>query len=217
MRLLSEKAGRVLGVYAAVLGGLYLLMGLVEIVTGTGTYLPLLSALLCLGGANPGLAATVFFFPLLAPVLTTGGLNLELSFSLLFQRVNAVWFFSGAVLLVIGVVYAKSVKGLLWASSSEEKFDGMSFLLGGLILSAIFGGIYLVIMAANFLGYGLHWLRYSVYWLEYAATISESFQDWIISESLSYWSWTYDFRPAVWLFILAAPPLIYMVRKVGEK
>ncbi|MHA1430824.1 MAG: hypothetical protein ACTSRV_10605 [Candidatus Freyarchaeota archaeon] len=37
MRLLSEKASRVLGVYAAVLGGLYLLMGLVEIVTGTPT------------------------------------------------------------------------------------------------------------------------------------------------------------------------------------
>lgn len=217
MKLLSENVSKVLGVYAVILGALYLMMGLVEIVTGIGIYIPVLSTLLSFGGVNPGLAASVYLFPLLTPILTTGGLNLELSFALLFGQPNAVWFFSGAVLIIIGIVYARGVKGLLWPSNNEDRFDGMAFLLGGLILSAIFGGIYLVIMSANALGYGLHWFEHSIFWLDFAVMVGESFTDWIIAEGLGYWMWIYDFRPAIWLFILAIPPLAYMAQKVREK
>lgn len=92
--------------------------------------------------------------------------------------------FSGLALLVIGGVYLYGVKDL-W----NNRREGISFLLGGAMLSAIFGVVFLLIMGAD----GL------MYWLGEAEEFSA------IAE----------FRPEIWLFFMSLPAA-YLVWK-GRK
>jgi len=88
--------------------------------------------------------------------------------------------FGGFALLVIGAVYLCSVKALL-----AEGEAGLSFFFVGVMLSAIFGVMFLLIM-------GAHWLNY---WLgegEFPLIAG--------------------FRPEIWLFFISLPA-VYLIWK----
>ncbi len=86
--------------------------------------------------------------------------------------------FGGFALIVIGAVYFFGIKNL-----KEAKMEGLSFFMGGIILSAIFGILYLLIMGANALDY--------LVWLGTEDEIGTSFRE--------------DFGPAIWLFFVTLP------------
>jgi hypothetical protein len=92
--------------------------------------------------------------------------------------------FGGLALLVIGGVYLYGVRDL-W----NNRREGISFFIGGAMLSAIFGIIFLLIMGAD----GLMYL------------LGEAEEFSVIAE----------FRPEIWLFFISLPAA-YLVWK-GEK
>jgi hypothetical protein len=91
--------------------------------------------------------------------------------------------FGGLMLIIIGTVYLTGVK-----QQAKGEREGLSFLLVGSLLAAIFFGVYLMIMLANGVGYVFQ------------------FEDWIE------WIWLDDLRPGIWLFFLALPGA-YLVNK----
>jgi len=84
--------------------------------------------------------------------------------------------FGGIMLIIIGVVYLTGV-----GQQARVNREGLSFLLVGSLLAAIFFGVYMVIMLANSVGYVFQ------------------FEDWLE------WVWLDDLRPGLWLFLLALP------------
>ncbi len=88
--------------------------------------------------------------------------------------------FGGLAVLVIGATYLSGVRELL-----AGKYEGVSFMVGGLLLSAAFGGLYLLLVVAQ--------------WLDYLIGEAEEF-----SASL---------RPEVF-FLLVAIPLAYETRRL---
>lgn len=82
--------------------------------------------------------------------------------------------FGGFALAVIAATYLKGVKGLL-----NGEHMGLSFLIGGLFLSTVFGILYLLLMGADGLMY-------------------------VLGEAEEF-SILAGFRPAIWLFFLSLP------------
>jgi len=92
--------------------------------------------------------------------------------------------FGGIMLIIIGAVYLTGV-----GQQARGEREGLSFLLVGNLLAAIFFGVYMVIMLANGLGYVFQ------------------FEDWLE------WIWLDDFRPGIWLFLLALPGAYLILSK----
>jgi len=117
--------GKTIGIYAAVLGIVYLAIGVIEVFGGAGEIIP-------------------------------GDL------------------FGGLALVVIAATFLNGVKG---AFNGEH--IGLSFLIGGLFLSAVFGMLYLLLMGAD----GMMFL------------LGEAEEFSVLA----------DFRPAIGLFFLSLP------------
>jgi hypothetical protein len=90
--------------------------------------------------------------------------------------------FSGLALVVISVVYLYGIKGL-W----NANYGGLSFLLGGLLLSAAFGILYLLLMGADGLMY-------------------------LLGEAEEF-SALDDFRPGIWLFFISLPAVYFIGKR----
>lgn len=93
--------------------------------------------------------------------------------------------FGGLALAIIATTYLYGVRDTL-----KGDYKGLSLLMGGLFLSAIFGLLYLLMLGAD----GL------MYLLGEAEEIPG----------------LVDFRPAIWFFILSLP-LIYHIRNMTQK
>jgi hypothetical protein len=92
--------------------------------------------------------------------------------------------FGGIMLTIIGAVYLAGVR-----QQARGERQGLSFLLVGSLLAAIFFGVYMVIMLANGVGYMFQ------------------FEDWMN------WIWLDDLRPGIWLFLLALPGVYLVLSK----
>ena len=123
--------GKTIGIYAAVIGVAYLVLGVIEVFGGAGDVIP-------------------------------GDL------------------FGGLALVVIAVTFLYGIK-----NTFDGDHKGLSFLIGGLFLSAVFGILYLLLMGAD----GLMFL------------LGEADEFSVLA----------DFRPAIWMFILSLP-LAYLAR-----
>jgi hypothetical protein len=141
----NKSVGMAIAVYSAIIGILYAIFGVLEILVGWGDFV--------------GAEASI-----ISPLEVAG--------------VNVVPFdvFGGIMLIIIGAVYLIGVK-----QQAKGEREGLSFLLVGSLLAAIFFGVYLVIMLANGVGYLFQ------------------FEDWLE------WIWLDDLRPGIWLFLLALP------------
>jgi len=84
--------------------------------------------------------------------------------------------FGGIMLVIIAAVFLAGISEQ-WKGNRE----GLSFFVVGILLAAIFFGLYVLIMVANGLGYLLQ------------------FEDWLE------WTWLDDLRPGIWLFSLVLP------------
>lgn len=93
--------------------------------------------------------------------------------------------FGGFVLVVMAATYLSGVKGTL-----QGRHDGLSFLIGGLFLTMVFGVLYLLMMGADCL---MYLLREA----EALPTLA-------------------DARPAVWIFVLSLP-LAHRVRSLTTR
>ncbi|MCP8319296.1 MAG: hypothetical protein L6N95_05660 [Candidatus Methylarchaceae archaeon HK01B] len=82
----------------------------------------------------------------------------------------------GIMLTIIGAVYLTGVR-----QQARGDREGLSFLLVGSLLAAVFFGVFTAIMLANGLGYVFQ------------------FEDWLK------WTWLDDLKPEIWLFPLALP------------
>lgn len=121
----SIKTGKLLGIYASILGAISLAVGLLEISGGWGEAIP--------GDLFGGLAPTV-----------------------------------------TAAAYLLGVKGTI-----AGRYEGLSFVVGGLFLTAVFGVLYLLTAGAEAL----------MYLLGEAAAFPELL----------------DLRPEVWIFFLSLP------------
>lgn len=93
--------------------------------------------------------------------------------------------FGGFVLVVMAVTYLSGVKGVF-----RGRHEGLSFLMGGLFLTSVFGVLYLLMMGAD----GLMYLLGEAEALPKLA----------------------DARPAIWIFVLSLP-LAYRVRSLTAR
>jgi hypothetical protein len=93
--------------------------------------------------------------------------------------------FGGFVLVVMAVTYLNGVIGV-----SKGRHEGLSFLIGGLFLTSVFGVLCILIMGAD----GL------MYLLGEAEELPKLI----------------DARPEIWIFILSLP-LVQRVRNLTEK
>ncbi len=123
--------GKTIGIYAAVIGVAYLVLGVIEVFGGAGDVIP-------------------------------GDL------------------FGGLALVVIAVTFLYGIK-----NTFDGDHKGLSFIIGGLFLSAVFGILYLLLMGAD----GLMFL------------LGEAEEFSVLA----------DFRPAIWMFILSLP-MAYLAR-----
>lgn len=92
--------------------------------------------------------------------------------------------FGGIMLIIIGAVYLTGVR-----QQGRGEREGLSFLLVGSLLAAVFFVVYVVIMLANGVGYVFQ------------------FEDWLE------WTWLDDLRPGIWLFLLALPGAYLVLSK----
>jgi hypothetical protein len=141
----NKNVGTTIAVYSAIIGILYAIFGILEILVGWGDFV------------GTGVS--------LIPPLEIAGVN-----------VVPPDVFGGIMLIIIGAVYLTGVK-----QQVKGQREGLSFLLVGSLLAAIFFGVYMVIMLANGVGYLFQ------------------FEDWLE------WIWLDDLRPGIWLFLLALP------------
>jgi hypothetical protein len=141
----NKNVGKPIAVYSSVIGILYAIFGVLEILVGWGDFV----------GAEASIISP----------LEVAGVN-----------VVPPDVFGGIMLIIIGAVYLTGVK-----QQAKGEREGLSFLLVGSLLAAIFFGVYVVIMLANGVGYLFQ------------------FEDWLE------WIWLDDLRPAIWLFLLALP------------
>jgi len=131
----SRETGRVLGIYASILGTVALAVGLLEIFGGWGGVIP-------------------------------------------------EDLFGGLVLMVTAAAYLLGVKGAI-----SGRYEGLSFIMGGLFLTAVFGVLYLLTAGAEALMYLLGEV--------------ESFPG------------IFDLRPEVWILLISLP-LARRARKLLE-
>ncbi|MBN1323982.1 MAG: hypothetical protein JW986_08325 [Methanotrichaceae archaeon] len=89
------------------------------------------------------------------------------------EMIPSDWF-GGYALVVIAATYLNGINDV-----SKGKYDGLSFLMGGLFLTAIFGVLYLLIIGADGLMY-------------------------ILGEADELPAFV-DLRPAIWIFIFSLP------------
>lgn len=129
----SKKTGRLLGIYASILGAVTLAVGLLEIFGGWGGAIP----------EDP---------------------------------------FSGLALMVTAAAYLLGVKGTV-----AGRYEGLSFVVGGLFLTAVFGVLYFLLAGAEALMYLLG--------------EADAFPELL------------DLRPEVWIFLLSLP-LAQRVRRL---
>jgi hypothetical protein len=142
---LNESNGKVVATYALILGAIYFILGILEVVEGFGPFF----------GVTEG------------PVLGAEHIPADL--------------FGGLATIVIGAVYFGAAP--LW----KAKYESLSFLLVGVLISTVFGALYLLILGAN--GFGAY----------------------LAGEE---WEWMADLlRPEIWLFFLSLP-LGYFALKV---
>ncbi|HDQ06438.1 MAG TPA: hypothetical protein ENN36_06940 [Candidatus Bathyarchaeota archaeon] len=141
----NKNVGTTIAVYSSVIGMLYAIFGILEILVGWGEFV--------------GTGVSII------PPLEVAGVN-----------VVPPDVFGGIMLIIIGAVYLTGVK-----QQAKGEREGLSFLLVGSLLAAIFFGVYVVIMLANGVGYIFQ------------------FEDWLE------WIWLDDLRPGIWLFLLALP------------
>lgn len=87
----------------------------------------------------------------------------------------------GIMLIIIAAIYLAGIK-----ETSNGNYEGLSFLIGGLFLSTVYGTLYILMMVAN--------------WLEYVIGNVESF---LLIEEM---------RVEIWLFFTILP-LVYLVWK----
>jgi len=92
--------------------------------------------------------------------------------------------FGGIMLIIIGTVYLTGVR-----QQARGDREGLSFLLVGSLLAAVYFAIYMALMIANGVGYVFQ------------------FEDWLE------WTWLDDLRPGIWLFIPALPGAYLAVTK----
>jgi hypothetical protein len=141
----NKNIGTKLAVYSVVIGILYAVFGLLEILVGWGDLV--------------GTGVSVI------PALEIAGVT-----------VVPPDVFGGVMLIIIGTVYLTGVK-----QQAQGNREGISFLLVGSLLAAVFFGVYMAIMLANGVGYLFQ------------------FEDWLE------WIWLDDLRPGIWLFLMALP------------
>lgn len=98
--------------------------------------------------------------------------------------------FSGITLSIIGIIFLFGVKSQ-WIAEKQA----VSYLVVGTLLSAVFFCVYLVIMGAHAIGWGVYHVIPESY--------VEIFSDW------ANWVWTDDLRPGIWLFIFTLPGAYY--------
>jgi hypothetical protein len=141
----NKNVGTALAAYSFVIGILYAIFGILEILVGWEEFVGT-------GG------------PLIQPIELAG--------------VNVVPpdVFGGIMLIIIGMVYLTGV-----GQQGRGEREGLSFLLVGSLLAAMFFVVYIVVMLANGVGYVFQ------------------FEDWLE------WIWLVDLRPGIWLFLLALP------------
>lgn len=89
--------------------------------------------------------------------------------------------FGGLALVVISAVYLYGIRGL-WSA----EYGGLSFIIVGLMLSAIYGILYLLLMGADY-------LMYTLGKEEFSAIAS--------------------FRPEIWLFLISLPAAYFIWSK----
>lgn len=149
----NKNIGTALAVYSFVIGTLYTIFGILEILIGWGEFV------------GTGV-------PLIQPIELAG--------------VNLVPpdVFGGIMLIIIGAVYLTGV-----GQQGRGEREGLSFLLVGSLLAAVFFVVYVVIMLANGVGYAFQ------------------FEDWLE------WVWLDDLRPGIWLFLLALPGAYLVLSK----
>lgn len=95
--------------------------------------------------------------------------------------------YGGFATLVIGAAYLGSVP--LW----NGKYESLSYLLAGALLSAVYGILYILLLGAN--GFGAY-----------------------LAGELSEWEWMIDLsRPEIWLFILSIPLGIFGLKATKAK
>ncbi len=118
-----------------------------------------------------------------------------------YALIAGVIYLSAGTMEIFGVIYRDIIGGIMliiiaatYLAGVEETFKGsyrgLSFLIGGLFLSAIYGILYILMMIAN--------------WLEYLIGNIESFS--LIEEM----------RVEIWLFFTILP-LVYLVWKNVRK
>lgn len=93
----------------------------------------------------------------------------------------------GVMAIIIGAVYFGATP------LCKAKYESLSFLLVGALLSAVFGVLYLLVLGAN--GFGAY-----------------------LAEELSEWEWMTDLlRPEIWLFFASTPLGIFAWRATKTK
>jgi hypothetical protein len=100
--------------------------------------------------------------------------------------------FSGVTLSIIGLIFLFGV-----APQWKAKTDSGSYLAVGTLLAGVFFAVYLAIMAAHAIGWGV----YNVVPVDYV----DIFADW------AEWTWIADMRAGIWLFAFALPAAYYTV------
>jgi hypothetical protein len=141
----NKNIGTKLAVYSVVIGTLYVVFGLLEILVGWGD-------------------------------LTGTGVSLIPTVEMAGLTVVPPDVFGGVMLIIIGAVYVTGVK-----QQAQGNREGISFLLVGSLLAAVFFVVYMAIMLSNSVGYLFQ------------------FEDWLE------WIWLDDLRPGIWLFLGALP------------
>jgi hypothetical protein len=101
--------------------------------------------------------------------------------------------FSGVTLTIIGLIFLFGVR-----SQWKDSKDFAPYLVVGVLLSAVFFAVYLVILGAHAVGSAVFQFAPEAY--------ADLFADW------ADWSWLNDMRPGIWLFAFALPGVFYTLK-----
>jgi len=96
--------------------------------------------------------------------------------------------FGGAMCALIGVIFLRGIEPL-----SSGRVSGLSFFLVGIMMASIYSVLYILILGAHGLGSLIGMVEYEV------------------------WSPLDDFRPEVWLPLLALPAVMILRSKLGRR
>jgi hypothetical protein len=101
--------------------------------------------------------------------------------------------FSGITLSIIGLIFLFGV-----APQWNAKKDASSYLAVGTLLAGVFFTVYLAIMVAHAIGWGMYHVS--------PADYADIFADW------AEWSWLDDLRAGIWMFAFALPAAYYTLK-----